>query len=60
MKKKILCVRLVGAEDATIIEKNEVPIEAVIGLIQCITPDENYLEVSIKEIDIQPNVGVNM
>lgn len=58
MKQKILKIRIVGAEDETILEREGINLDAVLGAVQLL--DENtYLEVSVKDVEINVQLNPN-
>lgn len=56
MKQKVLKIRIVGAENVTIIEREGVNLDAVLGAVQLLDED-SVLEVSVKDVEI--NVPTN-
>lgn len=58
MKQKILKIRIVGAEDETILEREGINLDAVLGAVQLL--DENaILEVSVKDVEINVQLNPN-
>lgn len=55
MKQKVIKIRIVGEEDSTIIEKEGVSMDAVLGAIQLLD-DSSLLEVRVIDVEITPNV----
>lgn len=59
MKQKILKIRIVGAEDETILEREGINLDAVLGAVQLL--DENtYLEVSVKDVEVNVQFNPNV
>lgn len=50
-----LKARLVGPEDATILEQSPVSIACVNALIECLRPNESYLEITVHEVEPSVN-----
>lgn len=51
-------VRIVGAEDCTLFEKFGVSLQAIPALVELLTPNESYMEISVKE-QVSNNNGEN-
>lgn len=51
-------VRIVGPEDCTLFEKFGVSLQALPALVELLTPNESYMEISVKE-QVSNNNGEN-
>lgn len=52
MKQKFIKIRLVGAENVTIVEKVGISLQAIPAFIELCEPNESYLEIEVIEKEI--------